>query len=76
MSLPLRYSYGKYLDDKLVSYQGDYAYPTVLGGELWRSNEGSSGSGFISTDRYRHFVTQISPEETIIISRQDETFAR
>ena len=76
VSLPLRYSYGKYLDDKLVSYQGDYAYPTVLGGELWRSNEGSSGSGFISTDRYRHFVTQISPEETIIISRQDETFAR
>ncbi|MBR1872699.1 MAG: hypothetical protein IJ795_05780 [Bacteroidales bacterium] len=74
--VPQRYSYGKYLDDKLVSYQGDYAYPTVLSGRLLSSNEGSSGSGFIGTDKYIHFVTRVSDEETIVISRPNENVTR
>ena len=74
--VPQRYSYARYLEDKLVSYQGDYAYPTVMSGPLMSSNEGSSGSGLPRGDRYIHFVTEISDEDVVVISRQDEDFTR
>lgn len=74
--VPHRYSYGKYIEGKLVSYQGDYAYPTVLHGGLMRANEGSRGSGFLTYDRYIHFTTEVSDDETVVISRPDEDFTR
>ena len=66
--IPQRYSYGKYLSDKLVSYKGDYAYPTVLSGKLLQA--GQSGETHVSIDNYMHFVSQVSEEETIVISRR------
>ncbi len=74
--VPQRYSYGKYREGKLVSYQGDYAYPTVLDGQPLSSNEGSQGSGFLSRDEYVHFVSQVSDDETVIISRPAVGFVR
>ncbi len=70
--LPRGYSYGKYLEDKLISYNGDYAYPTVLSGRLKDFADRVDDSGNTSLDRYVHFVTRISDDECVIISRPSE----
>ena len=68
--LPDRYSYAKYLDDKLVSYRGDYAYPTVLAGGLRHADE--AGEDYVILDGFVHFLDRISEEEVIVISRSNE----
>ena len=70
--LPARYSYAKYLGEKLVSYRGDYAYPTVLTGRLRTADD--EGDGYIVLDGYVHFLSRISDEEHIVISRVNEEF--
>lgn len=72
--LPARYSYAKYLNDKLVGYRGDYAYPTVLTGRL-RSAD-ADGEDYVITDSYVHFLTRISDDEFIVISRKNEDFTQ
>ena len=65
------YSYAKYLEGKLVSYKGDYPYPTVLleGGEVFNKDE---GSGIYRTviGNYVHYFNHITEDEWIVISRQ------
>ena len=72
--LPSRYSYAKYLNDKLVSYRGNYAYPTVLTGGLRTADE--AGDSYVILDRYVHFLARISDEECIVISRKNEDFTQ
>ena len=72
--IPYRYSYAKYLDGKLVSYRGDYAYPTVLTGGLLRADE--AGEDYVIFDGYVHFLDRISAEEFIVISRKNEDFTQ
>ena len=68
LAVPQRYSYAKYLDDKLVSYHGDYAYPTVTSGVL-RQIIGNEQSTY-KYDNFVHFVRRISDDEVILISRE------
>ncbi len=70
--LPRDYSYGKYLEDKLISYNGDYAYPTILSGRLKSLADEVEDSGQTSLDRYVHFLTRISDDECVIVSRPAE----
>ena len=67
--LPSKYSYAKYSSDNLVSYKGNYAYPTLLDAEreeeLLRAEE-----GFVREGGYTHFINNISEEDLILISRQ------
>ena len=65
--MPPAYSYAKYISRKLVTYKGNFAYPTVIG-------DSGQDSEFSSTDivrsrKYVHFVNRISQDEVIIISR-------
>ena len=69
VNLPQFYSYGKYLGGKLVGYQGDFAYPTVLSGRFLRASEGGT-MNHINSDNYIHFVTPVSDDESIVISRR------
>ena len=68
--LPYRYSYAKYIDEKLVSYRGDYAYPTVMTGDLRRAGE--EGQDYFIRNGYVHFFDRVSEDEFIVISRRNE----
>lgn len=73
--VPQRYSYAKYLSGNLISYRGAYPYPTVFSGRLKEINE-DPGDGNVSIDKYVHFVTKISENESIVISRRKVDFLR
>ena len=59
VSIPSRYSYAKYVRGKLVSYKGEYAYPTLLSGSLPQR------------DGYVHFMRELSEDEVVAISRPE-----
>ena len=59
ISIPSRYSYAKYVGGKLVSYKGEYAYPTLVTGSLPQR------------DGYVHFVRELSEDEVVAISRPE-----
>lgn len=65
--LPRHFSYAKYINDKLTSYKGTYAYPTVLKG-LFRKYDTNASD--INYDGYDHFFRKVAPEELIVISRR------
>ena len=67
--LPSVYSYAKYLEERLVSFKGEFAYPTVIIGrlssELYRSPSGNFAFG-----DYIHFYKAVAGDEVIVISRE------
>ena len=67
--LPVRYAYAKYSSDKLVSYKGNYAYPTVLDAER-KAELLQAEAGVVRHGGYTHFINNISEEDLILISRQ------
>lgn len=69
VSLPQHYSYAKYLGGKLTAYQGDFAYPTVLSGRFLKASEEGT-INHVNSDNYIHFVTPVSEDESIVISRK------
>ncbi len=69
VSLPPNYSYAKYLDGKLISYHGDYAYPTVFSGPI-QNGADSTGISRTVADSYIHFISSVSEEEYVVISRK------
>lgn len=73
VAIPHRYSYAKYLSGNLTSYSGEYPYPTVFSGALKKILE-DSGGGNASVDGYVHFITGISDEEVVVISRRSIGF--
>lgn len=66
--LPPFYSYAKYNSGKLSSFSGPYAYPTVESAIL---NGLDSGKNNFTSNGYRHFVSRISKDETIVITRRE-----
>lgn len=71
VQMPPTYSFAKYENGRLSSFNGNFAYPTVLDGLIVPSREGKKV--FVSKG-YRHFVNRISDEETIVISRREERY--
>ena len=59
VNLPHIYSYAKYVDGRLVTFKGNFAYPTVVG------TEGAEIKG----DGYLHFIRKIADDEIIVMSR-------
>lgn len=68
VSIPPQYSYAKYIGGKIVSYKGDFPYPTVLSGKFKAEIDNNNQQRAVSGS-YAHFYTQISPDEAIVISR-------
>ncbi|MBR4755900.1 MAG: HAMP domain-containing histidine kinase, partial [Bacteroidales bacterium] len=67
--MPANYSFAKYSSSNLVSYTGNYAYPTVLdvNQEFELLN---SPTGVVRINGYTHFINSVSDEDLILISRQ------
>lgn len=66
--LPALYSYAKYISGTLVSFKGDYAYPTVMSDTRKRSDDHVYRvNGFV------HFANEISESEVIVVSRPVKT---
>lgn len=72
VAVPSRYSYARYGDGKILTYRGNYAYPTVIS-EEWSSMIGLTGDNSFSYDRFVHFPRHISDDEIVVISRKKET---
>ena len=66
INIPSIYSYAKYSDGKLVSYKGNYPYPTIFD-----QTDGSEGdrSEVLRENKQTHFLHNVSDNELIIISR-------
>ena len=67
------YSYGRFIEDKLVAYRGNYAYPMILS-ETLKDQIISSANGYYKSNGYVHFINRVSSDETILVSRKSETF--
>lgn len=63
-NIPYGYSFGKYLNGRLVSHAGNFNYPI--------RNETSSEYGYkkVNLDGYIHFVNSVSDENLIVMSRK------
>ena len=70
VNLPPRYSYAKYSKRNLVSYKGNFAYPTLLPEDLMQAS--AWGGSSMVQDGYVHFVTDVDDDEMVIISRKKE----
>ncbi|MBR2128824.1 MAG: hypothetical protein IJ940_08180 [Bacteroidales bacterium] len=66
--IPNLYSYAKYSSDRLISYKGNYPYPTVYShvdkGNLYKQKE-----EVLRLNNHVHFLHLVSDDELIVISR-------
>jgi len=65
--IPYNYSYGKYINGRLVTSSGDYNYPTLSG------KYDSEGYFTMISDDYLHFISRVTPESVIILSRPERS---
>lgn len=70
--LPEEYSYGKYVDSKLVSFKGLCPYPTILSGKY--ANLSQNPKGYFRSESYLNFINPIDEGEVIFISRPRKKF--
>lgn len=66
--LPSRYSFAKYINGELISYNGIYPYPTRLDDQFYEK-AASGGKSFVEGGHV-HFANHIDEDEIIIISRE------
>lgn len=72
INIPSMYSYAKYIDNRLVTYKGNYPYPTVSdrfdksGMEMYES-VATRSNGHV------HFMSMVSEDELIVISRKQRS---
>lgn len=69
--IPSRYSFAKYKDKTLVSFKGDYPYPTLMSGEIQEAV--AAGTSLKVLNGYQHFLNDVDENETVIISRKVES---
>lgn len=67
------YSYGRFIEDRLVAFRGNYAYPMILS-ETLKDQIASATNGYYKSNGYVHFINMVSSEEIILVSRKSETF--
>lgn len=69
VNVPTEYSYAKYIDDKLTMFTGNYPYPTIFYSNIDKEVLFESGSLVQRFRNHVHFISQVSSNEIIIISR-------
>ncbi len=67
VAIPQGYSYAKYMSGRLTRYKGDFAYPTVMSGDL--SEKIEAGNSYVRERKYIHFINKIYDDEFIVMSR-------
>ena len=68
VNLPPVYSYAKYVNDRLVTFKGNYAYPTLVGDKIRSQLERNAG-GSLKMGGFVHFIREIPGDEMIVVSR-------
>ena len=68
LRIPPEYSYAKYVDNRLVLYNGEYNYPITFD-----RPEYDAGFFTILAGGYRHFINKLSYDNIIIVSRQRQS---
>ena len=72
VNIPSYYSYAKYIDNRLVSYKGNYPYPTVFDPNVG-SRLATYETHVTREKEHVHFINQISDNEMIVISRKQRS---
>lgn len=72
VTVPSRYSYARYGETRILTYRGNYAYPTVLSDD-WRYLVLNNVDGCFKYDGFVHFPRKITDDEVVVISRKKET---
>ena len=73
INIPSIYSYAKYSDGHLMSYKGNFPYPTVYDQSQLASHN-DSGTRVTHSKDFTHFNHKVSDNEMIIISRPQRHF--
>ena len=68
-TVPVDYSYAKYVADKLVSYKGSYAYPTVIPDGFMDGLSDKPEKNLIE-EGFVHFIHLVSSDEVVVVSRE------
>lgn len=67
--IPALYSYAKYTDNRLMSFKGNFPYPTRFGKKQGTLLINDAHTKVVNDRRYIHFINHVSKDEAIIISR-------
>ena len=71
INIPNYYSYAKYVSNRLVFDKGNYAYPTIIYKDrLNHADRNGVEKKTVRSNGYVHFITPVSEDEFIIISRK------
>ena len=68
VSIPNFYSYGKYISNKLSTYNGTYSYPIII--NEYVKLRLKNGERKFQQGGYIHYINPISTEEIVFISRK------
>ena len=68
INIPMLYTYAKYRSDRLMSYKGNYPYPTVYS-HVDKSGLADDGEDVRRTNGYVHFLHLVGEDELVIVSR-------
>ena len=68
INITAHYSYAKYANGRLISYKGNFPYPTIFDDSLGPWQEGKD-SKVARNKNQTHFLHNINDEELIVISR-------
>lgn len=68
VAIPSQYSFAKYFGGRLVSFRGEYAYPTLISGRFAEAAE-DTDMAMTVVDKRLHFVSKVSDGEYVVISR-------
>ena len=69
VNVPADYSYAKYIDGKLTMFTGNYPYPTVFYDNINKDELARSGGMVQRFRNHVHFISLVSSNEIIMISR-------
>lgn len=69
INIPSLYSYAKYIDERLVFYKGNFPYPTVSF-HPGKSEIEMYESAAFRTKEHVHFMSMVSENENIVITRK------
>ena len=69
VNVPADYSYAKYIEDKLTMFTGNYPYPTIFYQNIDKEELEENGGLVLRFKNHVHFVSPVSENEIIIISR-------
>lgn len=74
ITIPSGYDYAKYKNNGLVSFRGNYAYPTKLGTNIGALSPSVSIT-HTKFEGYTHFIKKVTDDEFVVISRPTISFS-